>query len=80
MDIGYGDVKGTRLRKLGKVADEGMSYERLNAKQLTSKLKKLENSMYEHAGNLEFEEAAQVRDEITRLKEHYFRGGEVALV
>lgn len=79
MDTGYGDSRGTRLRKFGKVADSGVAYERLNAKQLTAKLKKLENSMYEHARNLEFEEAAQVRDEITKLKEHYFKGGEAAI-
>ncbi len=79
MDIGYGDSKGTRLRKFGKVADDAVAYERLNAKQLTAKLKKLENTMYEHARDLEFEEAARVRDEITKLKEHYFRGDESAL-
>ena len=80
MDVGYGDSKGTRLRKLGKVADNGVVYERLNAKQLTAKLKKLENSMYDHARDLEFEEAARVRDEISRLKEHYFKGDAAAFV
>jgi excinuclease ABC subunit B len=79
MDIGHGDSKGIRLRKLGKVADDGANYERLNAKQLTARLKKLENSMYEHARNLEFEEAAQLRDEISKLKKHYFMGDEAAL-
>ena len=79
MDIGYGDSKGTRLRKLGKVADDTASYRTLNAKQLTAKLKKLESSMYEHARNLEFEEAAQVRDEIAKLKEFFFKGEEAAL-
>ncbi len=78
MDIGYGDSKGTRLRKLGKVADSSVVYEKLSAKQLTAKLKKLENNMFEHARNLEFEEAASVRDEITTLKEHYFKGDELA--
>ena len=79
MDIGYGDSKGTRLRKLGKVADKAAGYEKLNAKQLTAKLKKLENTMYEHARNLEFEEAARVRDEISELKEQYFKGNVTAL-
>ncbi len=77
MDIGYGDSSRIRLRKLGKVADDAMAYERLNAKQLTAKLKKLENTMYDHARDLEFEEAARVRDEISKLKEHYFKGGEL---
>ncbi len=79
MDIGYGDSKGTRLRKLGKVADSAAVYENLSAKQLTARFKKLENNMYEHARNLEFEEAARVRDEITELKEQYFKGGEVVV-
>ncbi|MCP4431946.1 MAG: hypothetical protein GY806_13295, partial [Gammaproteobacteria bacterium] len=43
------------------------------------RFKKLENNMYEHARNLEFEEAARVRDEITELKEQYFKGGEVVV-
>ena len=53
-------------------------YDKLSAKQLTAKLKKLENSMYDHARNLEFEEAAQVRDQISKLKEHYFKNDQVA--
>ncbi len=78
MDVGHGDSKGTRLRKLGKVAEDGASYANLSAKQLKSTLKKLENNMYEHARNLEFEEAAQVRDELARLKEQYFKGEALA--
>ncbi len=41
----------------------------LSAKQLMAKLDMLENKMYKHAKNLEFEEAAQCRDQIHRLKE-----------
>ena len=33
------------------------------------KLKKLEKQMYEHSRNLEFEEAAKVRDDIERIKQ-----------
>lgn len=79
MDIGYGDSKGTRLRKLGKVAESPAGYEKLSTKQLTAKLKKLETAMYEHARNLEFEEAARVRDEMTEIKEQYFKGDMSAL-
>lgn len=79
MDIGYGDSKGTRLRKLGKVAESSAAYEKLNAKQLTAKLKKLEAAMFEHARNLEFEEAARARDEITEIKELYFKSDFSAL-
>jgi excinuclease ABC subunit B len=79
MDVGYGDSKGTRLRKLGKVAEKSAVYEKLNAKQLTARLKKLEAAMFEHARNLEFEEAAKARDEITELKEQYFKSDFPAL-
>lgn len=40
----------------------------LSPKELVSTIKKLENEMYKYAKNLEFEEAARLRDEIHRLK------------
>lgn len=36
------------------------------------KIKKLEEKMYEHASNLEFEEASRLRDEITKIKDFVF--------
>ena len=36
------------------------------------KIKKLEEKMYEHASNLEFEEASRLRDEITKIKDFIF--------
>ncbi len=36
------------------------------------KIKKLEKKMFDHATNLEFEEASNVRDEISRIKEFVF--------
>ena len=36
------------------------------------KIKKLEKKMYEHASNLEFEEASKIRDEIKKVKEFVF--------
>jgi excinuclease ABC subunit B len=36
------------------------------------KIKKLEEKMFDHATNLEFEEASNVRDEISRIKEFVF--------
>ena len=35
------------------------------------KIKKLEKKMYEHASNLEFEEASKIRDEINSSKKYY---------
>ena len=36
------------------------------------KIKKLEKKMYDHATNLEFEEASRIRDEITKIKDFVF--------
>ena len=59
----------TSAREYARVAEEEAAYGRLSAKELAKKLKALEDAMYEHARNLEFEEAARVRDEIRHLKE-----------
>jgi len=40
----------------------------LGPEQAMKKIKKLEAEMYRHARNLEFEEAARIRDEIERLR------------
>jgi excinuclease ABC subunit B len=56
-------------REYARVAEEEAAYGRLSPKELGKKLKTLEDAMYEHARNLEFEEAARVRDQIRHLKE-----------
>ena len=39
------------------------------------KIKSLEKKMYEHATNLEFEEASKIRDEIKKIKDFVFSSG-----
>jgi excinuclease ABC subunit B len=56
-------------REYARVAEEEAAYARLSPKELAKKLKALEDAMYQHARDLEFEEAARVRDEIKHLKE-----------
>jgi excinuclease ABC subunit B len=51
-----------------KVAEPGIDYARWTPEQIMKQLKKLENKMYRHARELEFEEAAAVRDEIHALR------------
>jgi excinuclease ABC subunit B len=46
--------------------------ETLSEKDLGKRIKLLEKQMLEHARNLEFEKAAQVRDQLTILKEQAF--------
>ncbi len=61
--------KGSQnLQHAAKVAEAAAEYKSLSPKQLAKKLKQLENQMYKHASNLEFEEAAKVRDEIKLLQ------------
>ena len=48
--------------------DQGADYALLDPAQLAARLKQLEAKMHQHARDLEFEEAARVRDEIHRLR------------
>lgn len=73
MDVGYASGSNNRVRRFDRVAEKMRQYDQLSAKQLNSKLQKMENQMYEHARNLEFEDAAKLRDEVTQFKEHYFK-------
>ena len=54
------------------VAQDQARYEAMDEKQLTKEVKRLEKLMVEHAKNLEFEKAAQVRDQLHTLKEQLF--------
>ena len=53
-----------------KVADEIAEYAAMTPAQLAQRIEQLEKKMYRHAQDLEFEEAARVRDEITRVQEN----------
>ncbi|MBN2680509.1 excinuclease ABC subunit UvrB [Acidithiobacillus montserratensis] len=54
-----------------KVAEKNSSYHLLNdPKAVAKKIKELEENMYRHARNLEFEQAAALRDEIKKLEKH----------
>ena len=67
---GRGRGKGKR------VADRKATYAvdvaTLTPDALARKLKQMEEQMYEHARNLEFEEAARVRDELAEVKQRAF--------
>src|SRR5690606_3892508 len=55
-----------------KAAEEQAKYESMSDKQLSREIKRLEKQMLEHARNLEFEKAAQARDQLTALKKRAF--------
>src|SRR5690606_23369756 len=54
------------------VAQQQADYEGMSQKQVSKEIKRLEKLMVEHAKNLEFEKAAQVRDQLHLLKEQLF--------
>jgi excinuclease ABC subunit B len=68
-------MEGARLgapipaENYAKVAEEVAEYAVLPPAKLIQKIKQLEQVMYRHAGNLEFEEAAKLRDEIQRIQQ-----------
>ncbi|TCV83520.1 MULTISPECIES: excinuclease ABC subunit UvrB [Methylomonas] len=51
-----------------KVAEPAGNYKAMTPKQAAKALKQLEEKMYQHAKNLEFEDAARVRDQIKLLQ------------
>jgi excinuclease ABC subunit B len=53
-------------------AQEHAKYEVMSEKQLSREIKRLEKLMHDHAKNLEFEQAAQVRDQLALLKDQVF--------
>ena len=69
LEAGYGDKASRKTATLQKVAEERALYQAMTPKQLTKTITQLENKMYQHSRDLEFEEAANVRDELERIKE-----------
>ena len=53
-------------------AQEEARYESMSEKQIAREIKALEKRMLEHARNLEFEEAAKMRDRLAELKKKVF--------
>ena len=46
------------------------NFEKLDPKELIKKAEKIEKKMLKHAQNLEFEEAAKLRDEVQKIREY----------
>ncbi|WP_322803842.1 excinuclease ABC subunit UvrB [Vibrio alfacsensis] len=56
---------------LSKVAEHSQTYEVMSPQQLDKEISRLEAAMYQHAQDLEFELAAQKRDEIEKLRAQF---------
>jgi excinuclease ABC subunit B len=65
MEAAYPAPKGTRRH----VAEDATAYASMSPEQLMKKATKLEKQMLRHARDLEFEEAARLRDEIQRIRQ-----------
>ena len=62
-----GELKGRGKTK--RVAEPEQEYLRMSPTQQVAKLKALDAQMHQHARDLEFEDAARVRDQIRKLRE-----------
>jgi len=63
----------TTAKKYAQVAEAAAEYAALSPKQMAKRIKQLEDQMYRHARDLEFEEAAKVRDQLKELQEMGFK-------
>ncbi|WP_061008768.1 excinuclease ABC subunit UvrB [Vibrio sp. CUB2] len=63
--------RNTKQVPLSKVAEPSQTYEIMSPQQLEKEISRLEAAMYQHAQDLEFELAAQKRDEIEKLREQF---------
>ncbi len=54
------------------VAEFAGEYAAMSARELGREIERLEKTMHEHAHNLEFEEAAAIRDRITTIRQQHF--------
>jgi len=69
-DIMEGAVPGMGRgrNKSQRLAEDSTDYKSLSAKELGRKLEQLEKQMYDYARDLEFEQAAAIRDQIQAIK------------
>ena len=79
MEAGDAPGKGRDKRKgRGKTQAPKDDFSKLSPAQATKKMSQIEKQMYECARNLEFEQAALLRDQLDQLRENVFKGEEVA--
>ena len=68
LEAGYGGRESRRTVENRKVADARAHYQSMTASQLAKEIDSLEEQMLQHAHNLEFEQAALMRDRIEEIK------------
>jgi excinuclease ABC subunit B len=68
MEGAYAGSPAASPKRYAQVAENIVEYAKRSPEHSVRRIKQLEQRMYEHARNLEFEDAARMRDEIARLK------------
>jgi excinuclease ABC subunit B len=68
----YSEKAGKEADRLERDAMQRAKVEEMSEKDISREIKRLEKLMLEHARNLEFEKAAQVRDQLALLKQQAF--------
>lgn len=68
MDLGDTAHPASGKIRLRKVAEKEKTYQAMNATQLMDKVAEMEKQMFEYARELEFEKAANLRDEVEQLR------------
>ncbi len=71
-DIMEGATSSSKGKHINSIITKTLSDDILNSQPISNialEIKKLEEQMYQHAKNLEFEQAARVRDLLTKLRE-----------
>ncbi|MCE1193079.1 MAG: excinuclease ABC subunit UvrB [Acidovorax sp.] len=68
----YSEKAGKDAERLEQEALQRAKVEDMSEKDIAREIKRLEKQMLDHARNLEFEQAARVRDQLSRLKDRAF--------
>ncbi|HUR39656.1 MAG TPA: excinuclease ABC subunit UvrB [Verrucomicrobiae bacterium] len=71
LHAGYEELSAARMRQ---AAEQGAAFVKLSPEKLARHIAKVEKEMFAAAQNLEFELAAQKRDELKKLREYTLRG------
>jgi len=68
----YSEKAGREIERMEQDAMQRAQVEEMSEKDVSREIKRLEKLMLEHARNLAFEQAAQVRDQLANLKKRAF--------
>ena len=67
-----GTLKGNKRKPAKQVAEQQAKYNSMSPTDIIKEISKLEKQMLQHAKDLEFEEAAQIRDQVSELRKKAF--------